>query len=73
MLSEFISFWIETRVNGEHRFDTFIDWPGREWYTCPAVEAPILIRGKYGPSLSDDEVVEFVKTQVNEALAAGRI
>lgn len=73
LLSEFISFWIETRVDGEHRFDTFIDWLGREWYTCAAGEGPILIRGTYDPSLSDEAAVEFVKAQVERALAGGRI
>ena len=73
MLNEFISFWVETRVDDVHRFDTFIDWLGREWYTCPAVEGPILIHGNYDPGLSDDATVEFVKAQVDEALAAARI
>jgi hypothetical protein len=69
LLNEFISFWFETRVDDVHRFD----WLGREWYTCAAVEGPILIRGNYDPSLSDDATVEFVKAQLDEALAAGRL
>ena len=73
LLNEFISFWIETRVDGVHRFDTLIDWLGGQWYTCPAVDGPILIRGTYDPALSDDETVEFVKAQVDEALATGRL
>ena len=73
LLSEFISFWIETRVDGEHRYDTFIDFLHREWYVCRANGHANLIRGRYEPSLSDDETVAFAKARIEEALAAGRI
>ena len=73
MLNEFISFWIETRVDGVHCFNTFIDFPSRAWYLCPGVEGPTLIRGSYDPALSDEAIEEFVKRQVDEALAAGHI
>jgi hypothetical protein len=69
-LSDFPSLWIETRVNGVHRFDTFFNVIALEWYTCAVGDGPVLIRGKY-PSNATAE--EFVKNQVDEALAAGRI
>ena len=72
-MNEFISFWIETRVDGSHRFDTFIDFLNREWYTCPANEHSIIERGQYDACLSDKEIEDFVKDRVNESLATGRI
>jgi len=56
-----------------YQFDTFIDWLRCEWYTCSTVEGSILLRGKYDSALSDDATIEFVKMQVDEALAGGRI
>jgi hypothetical protein len=73
LMNEFISFWIETSVDGLHRFDTYIDFLGREWHSCPAGSSSKLIGGTYESSLSEDAAVEFVKTQLNDALSAGRI
>ena len=69
-LSDFPSLWFETRVDGVHRFDTLFDVNNLEWYTCSAGDGPILIRGNYP---SNDTAEDFVKRQVEEALAAGRI
>jgi hypothetical protein len=71
--NEFITFWIETRVDGVYRYDTFIDFLRCEWYSCPAVEGPILIRGQYDSVMAEAAIIEFVKLQVDHALAAGRI
>ncbi len=69
-LSDFPSLWIETRVDGVHRYDTFFNVIALEWYTCPAGDGPTLIRGKYPSNIGAEE---FVKKQLDEALAAGRI
>lgn len=69
-LSDFPSLWIETRVDGVHRFDTFFNALSMEWYTCAAGDGPVLIRGEYPCNHTAEQ---FVKKQVDDALAAGRI
>jgi hypothetical protein len=39
LLNEFISFWFETHVDGDLRYETFVDFFQHEWYTCAAGEA----------------------------------
>src|SRR4051794_19666031 len=57
-LSDFPSLWIETRVDGVHRFDTFFEVIGQEWYRCAAGDGPVLIRGKYPSNKTAEEFVE---------------
>jgi hypothetical protein len=73
LCNEFVSFWFETRVEGTHRYDTFIDFLSNEWYACPVPDGPIILRGNYEPSLSDAAILTYVQSQIGAALADGRI
>jgi hypothetical protein len=54
LCNEFISFWFETLVNGELRYETHIDFVRHEWHTYEAgIDGPNLFSGKLDPSLSE--------------------
>jgi hypothetical protein len=74
LMNEFISFWFETFVDGELRYETFVDYMGSEWYTCPAgVDDQILLRGDFSSSLPDDAVPDSIKPKIEAAIRDGRI
>jgi hypothetical protein len=74
LLNEFISWWFETRIDGELRYETILNFfPAGDWYTCPAGEETILLRGKLDLMRSDDEMVSDARLQVEAAIIAGRI
>ena len=74
LFNEFISFWFETRVDGELRYETFVDYFRSEWYTCPAgSDGPILLRAQFSTSLPDDAVPNSIKPTVEAAIEEGRI
>jgi hypothetical protein len=71
---EFISFWFETSVDGELRYETFVDYLRSEWYTCPAgMDGQILLRGRFPSSLPDDAVPDYIKPAIEAAITEGRI
>ena len=69
LLNEFVSFWIETRVDGVHRYDTFISFLSHEWHLCQSGGGTTLAQGTFAPNLSEDEIITFVTAQVDDALA----
>jgi hypothetical protein len=74
LLNEFISFWFETFVDGELRYETFVDYLRNEWFTCPAgVDGKILLRGRFVSSLADDEVPDHIKPEIEFAIRSGHI
>jgi hypothetical protein len=74
LFNEFISFWFETHVDGELRYETFVDFARYEWYTCPAGEdGVILLRGELDRSLTEAAMVESIKPRVEVAIRERRI
>jgi len=74
LCNEFISFWFETRIDDELRYETFIDYLRSEWYTCPArVDGQILLSGKLPASMSEAAQIESVKSDVSAGIMGGRL
>lgn len=74
LLNEFISFWFETHVDGELRYETFLDFYRYEWHTCTAGDGgAIVLRGELDSSMSDDAMVVDIKPKVEAAIREGRI
>ena len=74
LLNEFISFWFETRVDGELKYETMLDFTHFEWRTSKAVdERHIVLRGKLDSTLTEDEMVEQIKPSINSAILAQTI
>jgi hypothetical protein len=73
-MNEFISFWFETFVDGELRYETFVDYLHQEWYTCQAgVDGKILLCGELETTIDDDAVIDAIKPEVEAAIASGLI
>jgi hypothetical protein len=73
MLNEFISFWFETRVEGELKYETILDVLKCEWCTCKPNENSILLRGTWKPGIPDNKIVDFVSPFVESAIRDGLI
>lgn len=74
LMNEFISFWIETRVNGELRYETMLDFMRAEWHTNTIFgEKDIVLRGNLDAGLSENDMIEAIKPIVESAICAGRI
>jgi hypothetical protein len=73
-MNEFISFWFETFVDGDLRYETFVDYLRSEWYTCPAgVDEKVVLQGQFSDSLPDDAAPDSIKPTVEAAIQDGRI
>ena len=72
LFNDFLSFWFDTFVDGEHRFETVIDFHKREWYFCQVGVQPCLFHGRLeGPSETIEEEkasVENVKPIIEAAI-----
>jgi hypothetical protein len=74
LMNEFVSVWFETCVDGQLRYETFVDFLRTEWYTRPfGVEGKILLRGQLAASVRDAAVVDNIKPYVEAAIKRGRI
>jgi hypothetical protein len=74
LLNDFLSFWFETRIDGVLRFETILNcFPAEEWYTCPAGEGTVLLRGDIDSALPDAEALRMIKLEVEQAITTGRI
>lgn len=72
--SEFISFWIETSVDGNMRYETFLDFYRCEWYTvATSDDQNIVLRGKLNSALSEDDMIEEIKPIIDGAITSGTI
>ena len=72
--NEFISFWIETHVDGVLRYETMIDFMRCAWCTTHALhDQPILLQGDLDTSLSEDEMVEAIKPVLESAIQSGEL
>ena len=73
-MNEFISFWIETCVDGTLRYETFLDFMRFEWYTvATSDDQNIILRGKLNSALSEDDMIEEIKPIIDSAIASGTI
>lgn len=74
LMNEFISFWIETCVDGALRYETFLDFMRSEWYTVATTDDQnIILRGKLNSALSEDDMIEEIKPIIDSAIASGTI
>jgi hypothetical protein len=73
-MNEFISFWIETRVDGELRYETMLDFMRAEWSTTTTFgEKNVVLRGHLNSALSEDEMIEEIKPIIASAIQSGNI
>lgn len=74
LMNEFISFWIETRIDGELRYETMLDFLRGEWCTTTTFdEKNIVLSGNLNSSLSEDDMVAEIKPIIESAILAGKI
>jgi hypothetical protein len=72
--NERISYFFETFVNSELRYETFVDFHRNEWYTYPAgPDSTVLLHGQFAACTSDGSVLERIKLDVMCAIESGRI
>ena len=72
VMNEFISFWIETRVDGNLRCETMLDFMRCEWYTTNTLD-DVVLKGDLDAALSEDGMVENIKPIIEAAITSGKI
>ena len=74
LMNEFISFWIETHVDGNLTYETMLDFMRSEWYTTKLnEEKSIVLEGKLNSELSEDEMVQEIKPIIERSIKSGKI
>lgn len=74
LMNEFISFWFETKVNGQLKYETLLDFLGDEWQvTDSTYDSPILLRGPLDPRHTELQMYEDAKAKVEQAIVNGII
>jgi hypothetical protein len=74
LYNEFISFWFETFVDGNLRFETGVGFLKSEWHTSlPETAEEVLLKGQFDRALQDDAAVDSVKLAVEAAIRDGRL
>ena len=74
LMNEFISFWIETRVDGNIRYETMLDFMRAEWCTTTTFDDKnIVLRGNLNSALSEDDMIEEIKPIIESAIQSGQI
>jgi hypothetical protein len=74
LMNEFISFWIETSVDSNMRYETFLDFFRCEWYTvATSDDQKIVLRGKLNSALSEDDMIKEIKPIIEAAITSGTI
>ncbi len=64
----------KTSVDGQAKFETFLDFMNTEWYTCAVGDdSKILLEGRIDPSIPEDQMVEAIKPSIDEAIGAGKL
>ena len=74
LMNEFISFWIETYVDGNPTYETMLDFMKSEWYTIKLnEEKSIVLEGELNSKLSEDEMIEEIKPIIELSIKSGKI
>lgn len=74
LMNQFLSFWIETRVDGNLRYETFLDFFRSEWYTVTTCdEQNIVLTGELNSALSEEDMFEEIKPIIDSAIESGAI
>lgn len=73
LLNEFVSFWFETSIDGEVKFDTHLDILSATWHVCEHNRHQILISGSWPKGLRDHQIVRRVSADIDAAIATGAI
>lgn len=72
LMNEFISFWFETRVDGDVKYETHVDFLNGEWSTWEydrlGEEGAMLVSGELAPGLPDTDKVQAVIPVVTDAI-----
>jgi len=72
--NEFISFWFETFVDGELRYETHLDLLRGEWHLCPAGAEQCVLHGKiskYQTQKEELDAINQLKPIIEEAIIRG--
>lgn len=73
-MNEFISFWIETHVDGNLEYETTLDFMRSEWHTIKLnEEKSIVLEGKLNPELSENEMIQEIKPIIELSIESGKI
>ena len=74
LMNEFISFWFETLVDVQLRYETMLDFYRGEWNTITTIDdKAIVLNGTLNSSLSEDGMIEEIKPIIDAAIRAGKI
>ena len=74
LMNEFISFWFETRVDDELRYETMLDFMRCKWFTTTKFDDDnFVLEGKLNSRLSEDDMIEEVKPLIESAIQSGQI
>ena len=74
LMNEFISFWIETSVDGDVRYETMIDFMQLKWRTSTTPDSErIILSGNLSSALSEDDMIEDIKPIIEIAIQNGKI
>jgi hypothetical protein len=72
--NESVSFFFETFVNSELRYETFVDFHRNEWCTYPAgVDSTVLMRGQFASPVAGNLVLDGIKRNIKAAIESGHI
>ncbi|MDX1565663.1 MAG: hypothetical protein R3236_09670 [Phycisphaeraceae bacterium] len=64
----------QTKVDGQVKYETHLDFMTTEWYTIAAGDdSKLLLEGRLDPSISEDQMVEAIKPTIQEAIENGKI
>jgi len=74
LFNEFISFWFETFVDGNLKFETGVDFLRSEWHTSmPGRVEQVLLQGRFDRALPDEVAADSIKLAVEAAIREGRL
>ena len=72
--NESVSFFFETFVNSELRYETFVDFDRNEWCTYPAgVDSTVLLRGQCALPAAGNAILDGIKLNLKAAIESGHI